>query len=48
MKSFKSTPRFATINYIKIVFNKKVCLEIDVYTNVTEIRACARIDNQKI
>lgn len=38
--------QLSTINYIKIVFNKKVCLEIDVYTNITEIRAYARVDNQ--
>lgn len=33
-------------NLIKIVLYKKVCLEIDVYTNIREIRACARFDNQ--
>lgn len=38
--------QLSTINYKKIVFNKKVCLEIDVYTDITEIHACARVDNQ--
>lgn len=33
-------------NLIKIVLNKKVSLEIVFYTNITEIRACARFDNQ--
>lgn len=40
--------QLSTINYIKIVLYIKVYLEIVFYTNIREIRACARVDSQEL